>query len=250
MLPTEVCFQIPDPGPLIINISKTDSCPDTATGSVLVTAAVPIFCSWIANGVIVTTLPICNIQSIPPGAFLQVTASNIIGCTATESITVSARAPIVLVERFRTTNGTIDGPCIDTINISISGGQLGPPYQASLFDDPTNATLTIPFGDPYTAVITNVCRSYQYQLIVTDTDNACARTIISTDPEFNVGAGNDDGVLGLPDPNNDFGVCGKKCKKKGENGNEAIWIVVAVTIMFVGVILASVIIATKQNKKK
>lgn len=185
--PTEVCFRVPDPGPVNITVDKTNSCKNVATGSVTVTSDQPITCTYLANNVSVPSIQTCTLVNLPASAFLTVTATTIIGCTAQESFQILARPPIILTLIDRTENGVLDGPCIDTINMSITGGDEPPPYIVSLFDDMTNATL---FYDGNSSIfITGVCRNYLYTIVAREGDGSCPVATVVNDPQFNFGSG-------------------------------------------------------------
>jgi hypothetical protein len=146
ILPTRVCFTLPNPGPVNISISETDSCRNTATGSVRVTSDQDIQCSWSVTGGTQPLISSCTLTNLPPSAQLFVTATTIIGCTATATTQIGTRPQVSLTVLNRTLNGVLNGPCIDTITASVSGGSLGAPFLLSLFNDPTGACMTVNYG--------------------------------------------------------------------------------------------------------
>jgi len=201
--PTEVCFSIPEPGPVNLTIDEEDSCKNTATGSVTVTSDQPISCTWMANNVTIPSIQTCTLVNLPASSFLTVTATTIIGCVGMASLQIGLRAPIVITLIQRTATGVLGGPCIDNITATISGGTLGPPYFVSLFDDTTNATLAYN-GTDY-ILITDVCRNFLYTIIAMEQDHMCPVVLVVNDPQFNFGGGGF-GLPGLPPPNlNYFG---------------------------------------------
>ena len=197
--PTEVCFRVPDPGPVNLTVVVEDSCRTVATGSVTVTSNQPITCSYLANNATIPVIQTCTLVNLPASAFITVTATTIIGCTGTESFQIGTRAPIVLTLVSRTTAGVLDGPCIDNITIAISGGDEPPPYIVALFDDMTNATLN--YDGNQTIFITGVCRNFLYTVVAREGDGSCPVATVVNDPQFNFGSGDTLGLVGLPPPN-------------------------------------------------
>ncbi len=195
--PTQVCFRVPDPGPVNLTVVTQNSCKNVATGSASITSDQPITCSYMANNVTIPSIQTCTLVNLPPSAFITVTARTIIGCTAIASFQIQMRPPIVLTLNSRTTQGILDGPCIDNITITISGGDEPPPYTVSLFDDTTNATLN--YDNNHTIFITGVCRNYIYTVLAAEGDGSCPVAIAVNDPQFNFGGGGF-GILGLPAP--------------------------------------------------
>lgn len=185
--PTEVCFKVPDPGPVNLTVVKTNSCKNVATGSVTVTSNQPITCRYLANNVSVPSIQTCTLVNLPASAFLTVIATTIIGCTAQESFQILARPPIVLTLIDRTENGILGGPCIDTINMTITGGDEPPPYIVALFDDMTNATLF--YNGNNSIFITGVCRNFLYTIVAREGDGSCPVATVVPDPQFNFGSG-------------------------------------------------------------
>ena len=200
MLPTPVSFVIPDPGPVNLTIDNQPSCLTVNTGIVHVTSTQAITCRWQAVGASLPLVQTCTLTGIPAETLLTVTASTIIGCTAIATFTVGTKPPIVMIIVDRTTMGQYNGPCIDSINISITGGLTGVPYIVNLVNDVTNATLI--YNGNNTILITGVCRSYIYTVLAMEHTFTCPVTIVSTDPGFIFGGGPADGLLGLPSPNN------------------------------------------------
>lgn len=197
--PTQVCFRVPDPGPVNLTITKQNSCKNVATGSVSITSNQPITCSYVANNVTVPAIQTCNLANLPASAFITVTARTIIGCTGTDSFQIEMRPPIVLTLVSRTLDGVLDGPCIDNITITISGGDSPPPYIVSLFDDMTNATLF--YNGNSSIFITGVCRNFLYTVVARDGDGSCPVAIVVNDPQFNFGSGGGGfGLVTLPAP--------------------------------------------------
>jgi hypothetical protein len=146
ILPTRVCFTLPNPGPVNLTITETDSCRNTATGSVRVTSDQDIQCSWFVTGGTQPLISSCTLTNLPPSAQLFVTATTIIGCTATATTQIGVRPQVVLTILNRTLNGVLNGPCVDTITATVSGGSLGAPFLLSLFNDPTHACMTVDYG--------------------------------------------------------------------------------------------------------
>lgn len=207
--PTEVCFSVPNPGPLNISVATEPSCANVATGSVTVTSPENIVCQWSVTGGTQPLIPSCTLVNLPPSAKLVLAASNIIGCVATATVVIATRPPILLQLTDRTTNGQLAGPCIDTITAVASGGYLGPPYDVSLFHDFTGANISVayqtlppcpPANATYPCVngtanatagvitVTGVCRSYVYTIVALEHDGECASTLVVDDPQFSFGA--------------------------------------------------------------
>lgn len=197
--PTEVCFRVPSPGPVNLTILTEKSCKRVATGSATITSDQPITCTYLANNVTIPVIQTCSLVNLPSTAFITVTATTIIGCSATESFRIGQRTPIVMVILSRTVTGIFDGPCIDNITISITGGDEPPPYLVALFDDATNATLN--YNNNNTILITGVCRNAIYTVVARENDGSCPEVIVSSDPQFNFGSGGGFGLVGLPPPN-------------------------------------------------
>lgn len=198
--PTEVCFRVPEPGPVNITVVTENSCKNVATGSASITSDQPITCTYQANNVSIPSIQTCTLTNLPPSAFITVTATTIIGCTATDTFQIGTRPPLVMTLDSRTTAGVLDGPCIDNITITITGGDEPPPFIVSLFDDMTNATLFYNLNN--TIFITGVCRNFLYTIIATEGDGSCPVAIVVNDPQFNFGGGGGGfGLVGLPPPN-------------------------------------------------
>lgn len=239
IMPMGVDFEIPNPGPLPITLTTTASCPNFADGTAIadIPGGVGVTCAWTANGVDVPVLQVCSLENLPGGTFVRVVATDIIGCSAVATAEVPMRPPIVISEPVpRTTNGVFGGPCIDVITIGITGGQFGPPYIVTLFNDFTNATLNYAGGN--NATVTNVCRSVQYTIFVRDTDNRCPQGFVSVDPEFGFGTGQDESPLGLPF--NDVPIFGEGFNQGGAP-KEKLRIELA-AVLFAGFVLIVIII--------
>ena len=195
ILSQQVCYQVPQPGPLNLSVTTTDSCPNQPTGTASVTLLGPnqtsYSCAWQADNGAILTLQSCNQYNIPPNTDLVVTVTNIIGCTGVATAYVKKRPPIVLSELLRTINGTYDQrPCIDIAIFSVYGGVYGPNYTVSLIHDTTGANIT--YNGNYSILMTGVCRSVQYVIAVSDGDGLCVQTFISVDPQYNFGGNTSD----------------------------------------------------------
>jgi hypothetical protein len=199
LLPTEVCFTVPDPGPVNLTVIEQDSCPNVATGSVSVLSDQNIFCKWTAVGTILPQIQGCTLNALPATTFLTVTATTIIGCTASAVVRIATRTALAITLVDRTTVGQLGGACVDNITLMISGGSLGPPYYFTLFNDATNATVQS-FANGTLIFISNVCRSVLYTAIAMEHDHMCPVTLIVNDPEFTFGS-SVAGLIGLPPPN-------------------------------------------------
>lgn len=212
MDPQEVCFSVPDPGPVNMTVVTVDSCMSTATGSVHVSSDQHISCSWSVTGGPQPQIQSCTLVNLPVSAQLVVTATTIIGCTGQRTLQIGARPPIIMTLIQRTTVGVFDGPCVDNITVAISGGSLGPPYLVSLFNDITNATISISYNFNITTntstsgviLVQHVCRSYLYTIVAAEHDHSCAVTLVVNDPEFSFGGGVPPTVtlMGLGPPDN------------------------------------------------
>lgn len=224
--PTKLCFEVPDPGPLNITVTKRDSCVNTATGSILVTSDEPIQCSWLVTGGTTPLISSCSLTNLPITASVVMTARNIIGCTAQQVIKINTRPPLEAELTGRSKTGVLDGPCVDNITATVFGGLDGAPYLISLYNDITNATLSVVYGnltevvinstgvngtnitymnvtieDVAFVTITGVCRSFIYTILIIENDGVCATTLLSTDPEFSFGGGGAGGLMGMDPPN-------------------------------------------------
>lgn len=186
--PVQVCFNIPTPGPVPINITSTDSCPTVASGTATATTNSSGYsCVWQSPQATFPAAQTCTITNVPAGATLQVTLTNIIGCVGVTQIVMGQRPLIVVTQLVRTVNGQYGQlPCIDTAVLSIYGGLYSPNYTLSLVQDPTNANLTYDYN--HTITIYGVCRSVQYVIAVRDGDGSCLQTFFSNDPQFGFGS--------------------------------------------------------------
>jgi hypothetical protein len=238
ILPVAVSFKIPDPGPVNLTIVSTDSCSTVATGSVVITSTELISCEYFASGIQLPTLQTCTLTNLPQGTFLTVVAQTILGCQATASITIMQRPPIVIIQESRGFQSIFDGACIDNITVSVTGGEIGPPYSVILFQDTSNASIVNDPFNNHTFVVLNVCRSVEYTIIATEEDHTCSTIFVSSDPQFSLG-GSEGGniILGLSPPNNALFLPMLLTPKIDRSTTADSIALVSVTVMFMFVIV-------------
>jgi hypothetical protein len=209
--PENITFRLPDPGPVPISAVVTRSCPNINSGAITVTSTEAISCTWQSSGVVIPNFQSCTLSNIAPGAFILVTATNLNGCTGQQGFNMSAEPAIVIYPVTRSTNGELNGACIDTINFQASGGSSGPPFVFSLFQNPTpNTTVSTvsTFNGTQYGIVENVCRSYEYYIEARElSSSGCSVIYTSTDPDFNQGF-SPGGMIGLPyPPDASFQMC-------------------------------------------
>jgi len=207
--PENITFRLPDPGPVPIISTVNPSCPNLNNGVISVTSTESISCSWQSSGVVIPNIQSCTLTNIVPGAYLVVTVTNLIGCTGQKGFNMSAQPQIVINPVTRTTNGQLGGPCIDFIYFQVTGGEYGPPFILSLFENTTPqsniSSIAIVNGTQF-GVVEGVCRSVEYYIMAQTPPSGCSNIYISTDPDFNAGF-SPVGLLSLPSPNPRFQVC-------------------------------------------
>lgn len=194
--PQQICFEIPDPGPVPVNVSTVDSCPYQATGSATATSLLGsgYTCQWKSPTVNFPAAQSCTIPNVPANTQLQVIVTNIIGCIGDAYTVVGSRPPLFVVQNFRSTIGGLDSrPCVNYANLTVFGGVYGPNYTVTLVQDTTGAVLY--YNNNYSITITDMCRGVQYVIAVSDGDGMCLQTFYSIDPEFDFGSGNQTGII-------------------------------------------------------
>jgi hypothetical protein len=199
MYPTEICYSIPEPGPVPVNTTVIDSCPYTATGSATAFSLLGsgYTCQWRSSTVNLPAAQTCTVTNIPANTELQVVVTNIIGCIGQAFVNVGSRPPLFVNQIFRSTIGGLGSvPCIEYANLTVSGGVYGPNYTISLVQDTTGAVLR--YYNNYTIYLTNMCRGIQYVIAVRDGDGQCLQTFISNDPQFDFGGGGNNETLIIP----------------------------------------------------
>jgi hypothetical protein len=217
ILPQQVCYSIPQPGPLNLSVAVQPSCPNQATGSATVTLLgtnqSSFSCAWSSTSGVPLSLVSCTQDNLAANTDLIVTVTNIIGCTGTTTVFIPQQPPIIINEIYRSVNGTYGQvPCIDTAAFSVYGGATSPNYTVTLIRDTTGANIS--YNGNHTILMTGVCRTVQYVIAVTDGNGQCVQTFISVDPQFGFGGdgGNTSNLvypLGLPPfSNSEFGEFG------------------------------------------
>jgi len=196
--PVAVSLTAGNPGPLVINVTHTDSCQATPTGVIHVTSTQLITCTWQAAGVNIPVLQTCTLAQVPYNSFLVVIARTTDGRTATAEVDVLQKPPVTITQLSRTTAGLLGGDCVDNITLALGGGTLaGPPYAVALVHDLTGAVLSV-VGNGSLVLITQVCRSYVYTISAANADTSCPSFYVSSDSQFVFGSGTPQGIPGLP----------------------------------------------------
>jgi hypothetical protein len=202
--PNMYCFEPPTAGPINFTIVKTSSCPPPLqpTGTLQVITDESNICTWFASGIPIQNYNLCYQTNVPPGVEYLVEVQNPAGCsTYSDPVMIPSFVPIVLGLPVRTENGVLFGPCIDIINVTVSGGSNSPPYHAMITNPSLGMNLTI--VNTYDIYVTGVCRGVTYVLSVSQGDYQCAVAIYISDPYYNTGSVSPE-IPPPPDPSNDF----------------------------------------------